>query len=73
MSLPVVHLPEARTDVDEASTAYEQRVVGLGDRFLEVLRDQLDRIQANPALYGVVHQDVRAVPLRQFPCRLLPG
>jgi toxin ParE1/3/4 len=67
MSLPVVYLPEAQNDVDEAYAAYEQRVVGLGERFLEVLQDQVDRIQAKPALYGVVYQDVRAAPLRQFP------
>jgi plasmid stabilization system protein ParE len=67
MSLPIVFLPEAQDDVDGAYAGYEQRSIGLGDRFLEALRDQLDRIQANPALYGVLHQDVRAAPLRKFP------
>jgi plasmid stabilization system protein ParE len=67
MSLPVAHLPEAQDDVDEAYAGYEQRAAGLGERFLEVLRDQFDQIQANPELYGVLHRDVRAAPLRRFP------
>ena len=50
MSLPVVYLPDAQRDGDAASSAYEQRRVGLGDRFLEAVRDQADTISANPAL-----------------------
>jgi plasmid stabilization system protein ParE len=67
MSVPVAYLPEARDDIDAAYTEYEQRRAGLGDQFLEAVREQVDRIQANPVLYGVVHQDVRAAPLRRFP------
>ena len=67
MSLPAVYLPEAQDDVDAAYAGYEQRLAGLGERFLEALRDQVDRICANPALYGVLHQDVRAAPMRRFP------
>ena len=67
MSLPVVYLPEAQDDIDSAYAGYEQRLAGLGDQFLVSLRDQVDRIQANPELYGVLHQDVRAAPMRRFP------
>ena len=67
MTLPVAYLPEAEDDVDAAYAGYEQRLAGLGDQFLEALRDQVDRIRDNPALYGVLHQDVRAAPLRRFP------
>jgi plasmid stabilization system protein ParE len=67
MSLPVVYLPEARDDIDAAYTAYEQRLAGLGDQFLEALREQVDRIRDNPGLFGLFYQDVRAAPLRRFP------
>lgn len=67
MSLPVVYLLEAQDDIDAAYAAYEQRLVGLGDRFLEALRDRVDQISANPGLYGVFYQDVRAATLRRFP------
>ena len=66
MSLPVVYLPEAQDDIDAAYLQYEQRSVGLGDQFLEALRQQIERIADNPGRYGVVHQDVRAAPLRRF-------
>jgi toxin ParE1/3/4 len=67
MTLAVVYLPQAQDDIDTGYAEYEQRLAGLGDRFLEALRDQVDQIRANPALYGGIHQDVRAVPLRRFP------
>lgn len=67
MSLPVAYLPEARDDVDVAYTQYESRSPGLGDQLLEALRERLAQIADSPELYGVVHQDVRAAPLRQFP------
>lgn len=67
MSLPVVYLPQAQEDVDEAHAWYEQRLAGLGDQFLEALRDVVDQIRAHPELYGVFYQEVRAAPMRQFP------
>jgi plasmid stabilization system protein ParE len=67
MSLPVVYLPEAQDDIDAAYAQYEQRLAGLGDRFLKELRDVIDRIADNPALYGTIHQDVRAALVRRFP------
>jgi len=67
MSVPVAYLPEAEDDIDAAYAYYEQRLTGLGDRFLQALRDRLDRIQDNPALYSIFYQDVRAAPLRRFP------
>jgi plasmid stabilization system protein ParE len=67
MSWPVAYLPEARDDIDEAYGGYEVRSAGLGDRFLETLREHVDRIRENPALYGEFYQGVRAALLRRFP------
>lgn len=67
MRLPAVYLPEAQDDIDAAYVAYEQRRAGLGDRFLEALRDLVDRVGDTPTVYGVLHQNVRAAPLRRFP------
>ncbi len=55
MSVPVTYLPEAEDDIDAAYVYYEQRLTGLGDRFLQALRDGVDRIQENPALYSVFY------------------
>jgi plasmid stabilization system protein ParE len=67
MSLPVAYLPEARDDIDAAYAYYEQRSVGLGERFLEALREIVDRIADSPELFGTVQEDIRASALRKFP------
>ena len=67
MSLPVSYLPEAQDDIDATYASYEQHHAGLGDQFLEKVRERVDQISANPLLYAILHQDVRAAPLRRFP------
>ena len=67
MSLPVAYLPEAQDDIDAAYAQYEQRLAGLGDRFLEKLHEVVEQIADNPTLFGTVHQDVRAALMRRFP------
>jgi hypothetical protein len=41
MTLRLAFLPEALDDIDSTYATYERRSIGLGDRFLEVLRTQL--------------------------------
>jgi plasmid stabilization system protein ParE len=67
MSLPAAYLPEAQNDIDAAYQYYEQRLAGLGDRFLDELRHVIERIADQPAFYWTVRQDVRAAPLHRFP------
>ena len=66
MSLPVVLRPLANADVQQSHAELEARVPGLGDTFLDRLREALDRIEAMPEMYGVVWRTVRAARLRQF-------
>lgn len=51
MSLPVTYLPEAEDDVAARHTYYEQQRAGLGDQFVEALREVVDRIRDNPQTY----------------------
>jgi plasmid stabilization system protein ParE len=67
MSLPAVYLPEAEDDVDAAYAWYEGQLAGLGDQFLEALRELVDRIRDNPQMYGTFRRDVRAAALQRFP------
>jgi plasmid stabilization system protein ParE len=67
MSLPAVYLPEAMDDIDAGFAHFEQTLVGLGDRFLEALRQSVDQVIAMPELFGAVDRDIRAVSLRRFP------
>lgn len=38
----------------------------LGRRFVLGTRELLERIEANPEMYGLVWQDIRAVRLKRF-------
>lgn len=67
MSVPVVFLPEAADDIAGAHAGYERQSTGLGDRFLEALRDLIDRVRDEPRLYGIFRRGVRAAPIRGFP------
>ncbi len=66
MSLPVVLRPEASRDAEEARDFLETRGAGLGQAFLDRLKEALGRIGAMPELYGTVWGNVRATPLRRF-------
>ena len=67
MSLPVEYQPEAEDDIDAAYAWYEGQLTGLGDQFLEALREVVDRIRVNPQMYGVFRRDIRAALLSRFP------
>lgn len=64
---PAVFLPEALDDVDSAYSDYQQRLVGLGERFLTSLRRTVGLIEQLPEVYGEVALGVRAGPVRRFP------
>jgi toxin ParE1/3/4 len=67
MSVPAVYLPEAEGDIELTFEAYEKAQVGLGDRFAEAIRDQVEKICSNPQLYGVFRRGIRASTVRGFP------
>ena len=69
MSIPFVYLPEADDDVERTCEHYERERPGLGDEFLEALRDAVDRICENPQRYGVARRDIRAALLKAIPLR----
>jgi plasmid stabilization system protein ParE len=66
MSLPVVLLPEAQAEFDEAVDWYEQRV-RRGAEFIDWVQEVLDRIAALPQIHQVVYQDIRRAVVRRFP------
>ncbi len=67
MSLPAVYLPDAEDDIAAAHIHYERQRAGLGDDFVEALREAVDRIRDSPQLYGAFRRDIRAAPLKKFP------
>ncbi len=63
----VVILREALDDLVEARIWYEDRSLGLGDRFLDRVDDCIDRIRKNPELYERVYKDYRRAVVHRFP------
>ena len=51
----------------EARIWYEDRSLGLGDRFLDRVDDCINRIRKNPELYEKVYKDYRRVVVHRFP------
>ena len=66
MSLPLILRPAADHDIQATHDELEQCRAGLGARFVERLREVLERLESMPEMYGLVWQDVRAARLRKF-------
>jgi plasmid stabilization system protein ParE len=66
MSLPITLRPEASRDAQGARDYLEGQRAGLGQAFLDRLKEVLARIGDMPEMYGVVWRNVRAARLRKF-------
>lgn len=63
----LIYHPDAEAEVVEAAHFYEQRVPGLGDRFLRELDAAVADIQQNPRRWRIVEDDIRRFVMRHFP------
>lgn len=59
--------PLARDDIAEAAGWYEDRVAGLGARFLARVGDALRSAHESPERYRLIYRDVRRVSVPDFP------
>jgi plasmid stabilization system protein ParE len=71
--LTLVVRPEVDDDLLEAETWYNQKESGLGTRFLQDVRDTIDRLLQNPFRYQVRYRrrQVRWTYTRSFPFRVV--
>jgi len=68
MSRRLVLLRQAEVDIDEAASRYERERAGLGVRFIQdVNAVLLERVEANPYQFPVVHEQTRRGLLGRFP------
>lgn len=67
MNYVLVFRVEARNELDEAYSWYESQQLGLGDDFLELVEETLNRICQMPESYPAVYRDVRRSIVRRFP------
>ncbi len=58
---------EARADLAEAFTWYEEQRPGLGSEFLAEVAVVLESIERSPAAYAVVRGETRRALVRRFP------
>lgn len=59
--------PEAQINIRDAAVWYEQRETGLGQRFMEEIRQSLKSISRLPLRFPVIENGVRRLLLRRFP------
>ena len=67
MKLPVVWIPEAEADLNEAVAWYDGIRPELGNRFALAVMDTIEAIAENPLRFPVVHQERRRAGVRRFP------
>ena|SRR5439155_20103283 len=58
---------EARADLADAFTWYEEQRAGLGSEFLAEVALVLESIEGSPEAYGVVRGQTRRALVRRFP------
>ena len=71
MSFTVIVKEEAHQDTIAAYNYYEEKLTGLGKRFLEALQQRYRELSGNPASYSYIDEDplkvLRDVKLEKFP------
>jgi toxin ParE1/3/4 len=67
----VIFSPEARLELNDATTYYENQSQGLGIRFRREVRDALKRMDAWSNAWSVEQGDIRRCLLVHFPYKLL--
>lgn len=63
----IIYRPEAVSDVQTAFDWYERQRQGLGDEFLEELRESEAVIQGSPTAFRIVHRSTHRYLVRRFP------
>ena len=66
MRFNVLFEPNAKMDIQDAISWYNQRSKGLGKKFYTFLRAEIERLCQNP-YYQIKYDNVRCLPLRRFP------
>lgn len=68
MSLRLVYRRRVGRDLANAFAYYEEKVEGLGERFLGAVDSAFDAIERYPEMFAKVHRDVRRA-IRSFRTR----
>jgi plasmid stabilization system protein ParE len=66
MHRPLIVLAQADQEIISSAEYLETQRSGAGSRFLTLVLDALQRIEANPEIYGAVEGNIRAASIRKF-------
>lgn len=66
MSLPLFLRPEARQDLEATQDYLDSQSIGLGQAFLERVKETFINISMMPEMYGVIWKNIRVARLRKF-------
>lgn len=67
MKRPLLTRPEAEAEISDAFYWYEERIKGLGRRFLKELDISFRSIESNPRLFPKIYRITRRKLMRRFP------
>lgn len=67
MKLELLVRGRAKADIRRAAKWYERQKEGLGKQFVAEVDAALERIEANPEQYQIVHRNIRHAITRDFP------
>ena len=67
MNFRVLYNPEVYNDLAKAIEWYEDKQVGLGNKFLATAKKQMNSLQNSALHYSVRYDDIRCMPLKKFP------
>jgi len=67
MSKTLILLPEARKDIAEAYSWYEEQSFGLGIEFLRCIEATLRSIQRTPLIYPITYKTYHRAFTHRFP------
>lgn len=59
--------PEAEQDVTESFEWYEERVPGLGSRFIAAVDDAIEHVRQHPTRYPITYRGIRQSLVKHFP------
>ncbi len=58
---------EARQELNDAATWYEERSKGLGSKFIDSFLEVLDYLETHPLIYATIQGEYRQVLIKVFP------
>lgn len=66
MLFEIIIDPRAIQDIQDAINYYDEKQIGLGEKFLNALDKHLHTLEKNP-FFNIRYDEVRCLPFKKFP------